>query len=691
MSAATGSVSATLSVACVASLRSTPVRPQLVAQPQHASSGHAGRPSVCRGAARRSAKLRVLHPPCAVPEDGSQRGGGETPGGEGRDHTTSPSPQTSPPPPSELDGRPGDVSEAGTAGGNPLAGVNPVELGRKSRAFVDNVWQRVLSLGSTSVTAGLADELLGLERRALYNAAEGEGGNEGSGTTVLVVGATGRVGTILVRKLALRGYTVRALVRSAAAADGCVLPAGCSHVACPTHTHAHRLATHSLPTGVQVVEGDVGDAEAVARAVHGCSKVVMCARARSDISSDVTNVERTGVGNLIKALLDGQNSAAVAAKQRRGERNKITLFKFKGEHTMEGWAQDATTEQGAQQGASGTQGFRRVGLVKEAASTLAASAEEGELDWSGYVFGRGDAQISGPLQGVQPRELATCDGLVLRCLGDGKRYSCVLKTVSGDGTAHWYAASFPTRMAWQPVRLPFNDFRPLEVDAPPLDPGAITRLGFRFEMRAQPKKAGTPLGDTAAAAPSRGKAAARGKGAFDPDEEFRALLAAQQTSGVTAAPEPDTSNNFRLCVAMVKALPGGGEPDFVLVSCAGAGLEAEEAEKVVAAKRQGEALLKNSGLGYTILRPGNLLEAPGGYKALVFDQGGRISEGITCADVADVCVQALHDGEARNRSFDVCHEYTPAAGESRFELLAHLPGKSGSYLTTGLKGLAKNT
>jgi uncharacterized protein YbjT (DUF2867 family) len=175
---------------------------------------------------------------------------------------------------------------------------------------------------------------------------------------------------------------------------------------------------------------------------------------------------------------------------------------------------------------------------------------------------------------------------------------------------------------------------------------------------------------------------------YDPDEEFRALLAAQQSG---PGPDSDNSNAFRLCISMVKALPGGAEPDFVLVSCAGAGLDQEEAEKVVTAKRQGEALLRNSGLGYTILRPGPLLEAPGGYKALVFDQGGRISEGITCADVADVCVQALHDSEARNKSFDVCHEYTPAAGESRFELVAHLPGKSGSYLTTGLQGLAKNT
>jgi len=549
--------------------------------------------------------------------------------------------------------------------------LNPVELGRKSRQFVDTVWQRVLSLGSRSGTADLADELLG-ERRALYVDEGDERSALAALTTILVVGATGRVGTILVRKLALRGYTVRALVRNIAAADG-------------------------LPTGVQLIEGDVGDAAAVARAMAGgVSKVIMCARARTDISSDVTNVERTGVQNLIKALLDAQNAAAMVAKgRRRGERNKITLFKFRGLDSLAGWDQDATTTAATEQraGAAGAQGFRRVGLVKEASCSVAPAGgddQEGELDWSGYVFGRGDAQISGPMpKSIPAHELATCDGLVLRCQGDGKRYSCVLHTSSG----HWYAASFPTRNgSWQPVRLPFADFRAVaESNAesgpvPPLDPGTITRLGFRFETRAQPKKAGAPAPAATPAAAKRG--GGRGAGLYDPDEEFRALLAAQQSG---PGPDSDNSNAFRLCISMVKALPGGAEPDFVLVSCAGAGLDQEEAEKVVTAKRQGEALLRNSGLGYTILRPGPLLEAPGGYKALVFDQGGRISEGITCADVADVCVQALHDSEARNKSFDVCHEYTPAAGESRFELVAHLPGKSGSYLTTGLQGLAKNT
>ena len=29
------------------------------------------------------------------------------------------------------------------------------------------------------------------------------------------------------------------------------------------------------------------------------------------------------------------------------------------------------------------------------------------------------------------------------------------------------------------------------------------------------------------------------------------------------------------------------------------------------------------------------------------------NQGISCADVADICVKALHDSTARNKSFDV--------------------------------------
>ena len=49
--------------------------------------------------------------------------------------------------------------------------------------------------------------------------------------------------------------------------------------------------------------------------------------------------------------------------------------------------------------------------------------------------------------------------------------------------------------------------------------------------------------------------------------------------------------------------------------------------------------MRTTGLGYTIVRPGPLLEEPGGYKALVFDQGNRITESISIADVADVALK----------------------------------------------------
>ncbi len=70
-------------------------------------------------------------------------------------------------------------------------------------------------------------------------------------------------------------------------------------------------------------------------------------------------------------------------------------------------------------------------------------------------------------------------------------------------------------------------------------------------------------------------------------------------------------------------MPTGEETDFVLVSCAGALVADDEpatAAAVLSHKRKGEQALRLSGLGYTIIRPGPLLEEPGGYKALVFDQ-----------------------------------------------------------------------
>jgi hypothetical protein len=68
--------------------------------------------------------------------------------------------------------------------------------------------------------------------------------------------------------------------------------------------------------------------------------------------------------------------------------------------------------------------------------------------------------------------------------------------------------------------------------------------------------------------------------------------------------------------------------------------------QVIDFKKKGEEALRNSGLGYTIIRAGELVEEPGGYKALLFDQSDRIQDSISCADLADICVKVCQTPEA---------------------------------------------
>ena len=488
-----------------------------------------------------------------------------------------------------------------------------------------------------------------------------------------------------------------------------------------------------------LVEGDVGDPAAVGRALEGAHKVVFCARARSTLPGDLANVEKAGVSNVIKALLDASNAQRKGGKGGKGgggapsSKNKVALARFKEEQQLRAWSalrldgrgrsrvEEARGGERGRRGSSsgsraaaGGMGGSAGGYYDEeeeerrerdaAADCGVEGTAEGDLRWGGVVSSSlrgGEAQVAGPLEPLPPGfSLASCDGLVMRVRGDGKRYSALLgvEAEGAPGELLWYSASFATRTSWAPLRLPFAAFRPLDAAAPPLEPGRIARLGFRFETRAQPKKA-APGGEAAAEASAAAAPVKRGRrAAADADADFRAAqerqvaaAAGMAGAGFGGSGKVEDPGKFGLDVAFVKALPGGTEPDLIFVSCAGGGLSAEDAALVVPAKRTAEALVRNSGLGYTILRPGQLLEAPGGARALLFDQGGRITEGITCADVADVCVRSLHDEEARNRSFDVCHEYTDATG-SRYELLAHVPtaGK-GSYLTPALKTLEKNT
>lgn len=108
---------------------------------------------------------------------------------------------------------------------------------------------------------------------------------------------------------------------------------------------------------------------------------------------------------------------------------------------------------------------------------------------------------------------------------------------------------------------------------------------------------------------------------------------------------------------LVEAAADADLENFVMVSSAGVTHEDHVLNKmfnnVLLWKFKGEEAVRNSGVAYTIIRPGGLNDKAGGENELLFEQGDNVSGMIPRADVARVCVAALAYQEARNRTFEL--------------------------------------
>lgn len=113
-----------------------------------------------------------------------------------------------------------------------------------------------------------------------------------------------------------------------------------------------------------------------------------------------------------------------------------------------------------------------------------------------------------------------------------------------------------------------------------------------------------------------------------------------------------------------------GVEHMVLVSSMGATVEDHPLnqmfDNVLRWKFKGEEALRNSGVPYTIIRPGGLTEEPGGNSEIrVFaEDAGEGS--IARADVASVCVAVLNNPAALNKTLSV----TSGEDEARNDLIA---------------------
>jgi hypothetical protein len=181
--------------------------------------------------------------------------------------------------------RPGSGA-APNEGVNLLDSVNPYQLGRQARQAVNQLWGQLSAVTAPTKSFAFDDVLdMGLDADAPSSAGR---------TRVLVVGATGRVGRILSRKLLLRGYKVRALVR---------------------RREGMRSEAEGVPDAVEVIAGDVGEMRDCQRAVRGVDKVRRARAARAPAA--LAKAGRAGTG-WVASLGAAQPSAAAQPLRARG-------------------------------------------------------------------------------------------------------------------------------------------------------------------------------------------------------------------------------------------------------------------------------------------------------------------------------------------------------------------------------------
>merc|ERR1719238_1989419 len=121
---------------------------------------------------------------------------------------------------------------------------------------------------------------------------------------VLVVGATGRTGRIIVRKLVLQGFRVSVLVRSLASDT-----------------------LNLLGSGVTYSYGDMQDYRTLLDAMEDVDKIVFVA------SSSDPDAELEGLGNVVRAFHDTRTFMYGEA-----EATKLNLFKFRKETDFARWS-----------------------------------------------------------------------------------------------------------------------------------------------------------------------------------------------------------------------------------------------------------------------------------------------------------------------------------------------------------------
>ena len=226
-----------------------------------------------------------------------------------------------------------------------------------------------------------------------------------------------------------------------------------------------------------------------------------------------------------------------------------------------------------------------------------------------------------------PWDLSQYEGIELGVKGDGQRYKFITRC-EGKWDGIGYCYSFDTvSNFWTTIQIPFADLIPV----------------FRAK--------------TVANADSFATSKVYSMQLMLSKFEYDGILNPKFKPGF-----------FSLEVEYIKTYGGQSTPQFVMISSAGVtrpgrpGINLDQEPPAVRMndqlggiltwKLRGEEVVRKSGLNYTIVRPCALTEKPGN-KILFADQGDNIRGQVSREAIAQLCVQAIEQPQAVNKTFEV--------------------------------------
>jgi len=294
-----------------------------------------------------------------------------------------------------------DEEEFGKFIKNPFS--ETFNAGKKLRQELDSFYRSVINFGQ--IPSEAYDDIY-MNDRILYSQFD----SPDQVPEVLVVGATGETGVLIVRKLLLRGFRVRVLVRN-----------------------LYSDTLDLLGSGVTYTKGDLRDKNSLRDAVSGVDKVVLAAG--TDKDDEAQKLDYYGTLNILQVFQDMR-----VLDYGRSLSTKRMLFKFKSNVDRELWSLNEM--------------YRTAPNV-----CWKASPYDQKAVFAGTVPRTyGDITI----ESVQMKlNLEPFSGFLIKVKGDGQSFRVVLRTLAYSTTGIQYEAEFSTVAdKWISVRLPFSNFVP---------------------------------------------------------------------------------------------------------------------------------------------------------------------------------------------------------------------------------------